>query len=85
MITEKAMYFDNKMTSIYHSKVETLDYFVCLTSLENKQPKQTNNTQAKAKHKQKTKTKNKQTNKQTSRKTQQQQYEWNFVGKRTKK
>ena len=59
------MYFDNKMTSIYHSKVETLDYFVCLTSLENKQPKQTNNTQAKAKHKQKTKTKNKQTNKQT--------------------
>lgn len=79
------MYFDNKMTSIYHSKVETLDYFVCLTSLENKQPKQTNNTQAKAKHKQKTKTKNKQTNIQTSRKTQQQQYEWNFVGKRTKK
>ena len=58
------MYFYNKMTSIYHSKVETLDYFVCLTSLENKQPKQINNTQAKAEHKQKTKTKNKQTNKQ---------------------
>ena len=61
------MYFDNKMTSIYHSKVETLDYFVCLTSLENKQPKQTNNTQAKAKHKHKTKTKNKQTNKQAEK------------------
>ena len=56
------MYFDNKMTSIYHSKVETLDYFVCLTSLENKQTTHKQRQNINKKLKQKT---NKQTNKQT--------------------